>query len=1160
MTVNSLTVLNREVFYNDPTTYALPNDGVARVGPLPEDREDKQWAVARYELEHFVCEGSYHDGLKRILKSYLQNLDQGSQPAVWVSGFFGSGKSHLVRVLEFLWSDLRFADGATARGICNLPPDIQEALRELTTEARRTGGIWSAAGTLSSGDSDDPRLAVLQVVLRSAGLPDILDIARVHLWLAHEGILDGMREKLRAIGKERDMELPFVSEHFAQALLELKPRFAESATQATEFLSNQFITDRQMTNAELISLMKDVFLLKGSARGQVPLVLLVLDEVQQYLTIGEGSKQLLAFQEIIEACCKSFGGKLLVVATGQEALEANTLLQKLQGRFSVPVQLESKDVDVVLHQTVLRKKESMKKPLQSVFDQVNGEISRHLGGTKLAHQMEDDDALLLDYPLLPTRKRLWDRILHAVDTGGMSTQLRTQLRLAYEGSRSTALEPIGSVIPADFIFNQLSTYLIRNGLLADEINEMIRKEDDGTPDGNLRSRICALIYLVQYVDESFGVYANAQTLSDLLVTDLSAGSEMLRKKVPELLLELNDRGVISDVGNQVYHIQTKEGKAWDSDYRTKLAQYKADDSRVMFKRDELLGRVVEEKLRGLSLVQGKSKTPRQTELTVFGSQKPEIGTRVPLWIRHGWEVPEPQVRTEAQEEGTESPLLMVFLPRMHHNEIRNEIAGMLAATEILQSRPTPTTSEGHQARTNIEAKCRNHATKLAEYITSILANTKLYPGGGIPVDCPDLVKAVHDAAQSSVLRMFPRFSDADAVGWDRVILRVKADARAPLETIGFARATEEHPVCKEILHRLHSGPKTGNEIRNALDAPPFGWPRDAIDGALIALCASEHLVATLQRKPVPAKEIDRKSLGKMEFRTETVVLIADDKIALRGVCSTLAIPTDNVAEVESARSVLDAIRALAGKTGGETPSPEPEMPEYLSELRTLSGNQLVKAIVARQSDIRGDVRRWQQTVKRIEERMPAWTQLATLNDYAEGLDIHEEIQEQYDAILERRSLLDDPDPVPPLLQKIRKGLRNALTEGAKQVKLAQETVLDELQNDALWQRLTDSQKEDLLSRHQLVVQSLPPLEDDDAIVAQIKKTPLASFAQTARLIEGSLPEIRAEMAKMLEPKTVTVRLASGVIVKTEKDLDAYLGDLRVRAMSELGKGNPVVLK
>jgi len=216
--------------------------------------------------------------------------------------------------------------------------------------------------------------------------------------------------------------------------------------------------------------------------------------------------------------------------------------------------------------------------------------------------------------------------------------------------------------------------------------------------------------------------------------------------------------------------------------------------------------------------------------------------------------------------------------------------------------------------------------------------------------------------------------------------------------------------------------------------------------------------------------------------------------------------------------------------------------------------------VAHQSEIRGDVRRWQQTVKRIEERMPAWTQLTTLIDYAEGLDILGEVREQYDAILERRSLLDDPDPVPPLLQKIRKGLCNALTEGAKQVKLAQEIVLGKLQNDALWLRLPDSQKEDLLSTYQLVVQSLPPLEDDEAIVAQIKKTPLASFAQTARLTEGFLPDIRAEMAKLLEPKTVTVRLSSGVVVKTEEDLDSYLDDLRVRAMSELGKGNPVVLK
>ncbi|QYZ80392.1 BREX system P-loop protein BrxC [Methanofollis formosanus] len=1157
---NYSSILNREVFDDDPKTYTLPNDGVAKVGPLPENREDKQWVVARYELEHFVCEGSYHDGLRRILRSYLQNLDHPSQPAAWVSGFFGSGKSHLVRVLEFLWSDLNFADGATARGICNLQPDIVEALKELTTEARRAGGIWSAAGTLSNGDSDDPRLAVLQVVLRSAGLPDNPDIARVHLWLVQEGIYDELYEKLRELGKEKDMGRPFVSEYFAHALLELKPKFADSTTQATEFLSNQFITNRQMTNPELIGLMKDIFLLKGSIEGQIPLVLLVLDEVQQYLMIGESNKQLLAFQEIIEDCCKCFEGKLLIVATGQEALQANVLLQRLQGRFSVRVQLESKDVDVVLRQTVLRKKESMKKPLQEVFDQVNGEISRHLGGTKLAHQMEDNKALILDYPLLPTRKRLWDRILHAVDTGGMSTQLRTQLRLAYDGAQNAASKPIGTVIPADFIFNQLNTYLIRNGLLAAEINEMIGKENDGTSDGELRSRICALIFLIQHIDDSFGVRANEQTLSDLLVTDLVAGSDPLRKKVPKLLEDLNDRCVISDVGDRVYHIQTKEGKAWDSDYRTKIAHYKADDSKIMFKRDELLGHAIEKELRGLSLVQGKSKTPRKIDLTIFGPTKPAIGTDAPLWIRHGWEAQESQVRLEAQEEGNESPLVMIYLPRMHHNEIKNEIAGMLAATEIIQSRPTPTTSEGHQARTNIEAKCKSHQTKIERYIGSILKNTKMYPGGGIPVDCPDLPKAVHDAALNSMLRMFPRFNEADAVGWDRVITRVKADVKSPLEAIGFSKATEEHPVCKEILHQLHSGPKTGNEMRKVLEGPPFGWPKDAVDGALIALCASEHLSGTLQRKQITAKEMDRKNLGKMEFHTETVVLSVDDKLLLRALCTDLSIPTEGIAWVESASSVLDVVSRLAEKSGGEAPRPELQTPGYLADLRSLSGNQLVKEIVANQSAIKSDVKNLKQKSQQIVERIPAWRQLTVLIDYAEGLDILNEVLEQYNAIFEQRSLLSDPDPVPPLLMKVRNGLREALTKGAKQVRSAQESALTELKKDKLWQQLSESQQVDLQIRYNLIIQSPLSLKNDDEIITQIKKTPLISFSQTARLIEQSLPDIRAEMAKMLEPKTVEVLLSSGAIVRTEEELDSYLADLKERAMSEIGKGNPVMLK
>src|SRR5947208_1452750 len=115
--------LNREVFLRDPLSIPkIPNDGVTTIG-VPSSNAG--WDVLRYELTSFVCKGEYQRGLERILSSYLANLSEDRQPAVWVSGFYGSGKSHLVRVLEAMWRDYQFPQGDTARGILHdLPESI----------------------------------------------------------------------------------------------------------------------------------------------------------------------------------------------------------------------------------------------------------------------------------------------------------------------------------------------------------------------------------------------------------------------------------------------------------------------------------------------------------------------------------------------------------------------------------------------------------------------------------------------------------------------------------------------------------------------------------------------------------------------------------------------------------------------------------------------------------------------------------------------------------------------------------------------------------------------------------------------------------------------------------------------------------------------------
>jgi len=92
------------------------------------------------------------------------------------------------------------------------------------------------------------------------------------------------------------------------------------------------------------------------------------------------------------------------------------------------------------------------------------------------------------------------------------------------------------------------------------------------------------------------------------------------------------------------------------------------------------------------------------------------------------------VRSEAAAEGSESPMVMVFLPRMDHDAFKDEIAGLLAAEGVLRDRPAPTTPEGDQAKSNIEAKVRGHTQRIDQIVAEILKHARVYLGGGILVE------------------------------------------------------------------------------------------------------------------------------------------------------------------------------------------------------------------------------------------------------------------------------------------------------------------------------------------------------------------------------------------------------------------------------------------
>jgi len=570
-------IKNREVFQRDPVLSKLLNDGVVTVG---ETASEKEIETLRYELEHFVCEGQYEDGLVRILDSYNGNVGSAVQPAAWVSGFFGSGKSHLLKMFRHLWTNTSFPDGASARGLARLSRDVQEHLRELDTLGRRSGGLHAASvnllDTIAASGGESVRMAVLSIILASKGLPGVLPQAQFSMWLRKNGTFDRVKAAVEAAGKDFFNELHdlYVSPVLAKAVLDADRDFAPDLKQTRAAIRAQFPPVDDISTADFVRLIREVL----SQNGQLPCTVIVLDEIQ--LFIGNDPARSTDVQGVAEALCHQLDSRVLLIGAGQTALAGNLpLLQRLKDRFTIPVELSDSDVETVTRRVVLAKKADKKKYIEDALSENAGEIDRQLAGTRIAVRPEDRDIIVDDYPLLPIRRRFWEHVLRAVDVAGTAGQLRTQLKIVHEAVRQTAEANLGTVVPADFIFGQLQTPLLRAGVLLREIDETIRKLDDKSRDGRLAQQLCGLIFLIRKLPREavadIGVRATPEMLADLLVADLSNDGTQLRKEIPRILKKLVDAGTLIKLDEE-YSLQTRESSEWDREFRNRQARLNND--------------------------------------------------------------------------------------------------------------------------------------------------------------------------------------------------------------------------------------------------------------------------------------------------------------------------------------------------------------------------------------------------------------------------------------------------------------------------------------------------------------------------------------------------------------------------------------------------------
>lgn len=1143
---------NRDLYFRDPKTLELLNNGVSKVSEIGKD--ERQIKTLRFELETFVCDGEYARGMERVLKAYLEGLGREEQKAVWVSGFFGSGKSHLVKMLRYLWEDYRFSDGATARSLVKLPIEISDLLTELTNRSRAMGGLRAAAGTLGAGSMDNVRLAFVQLILRSAGLPEDIAHAKFILWLRSSGLEVAVASAL----KDKDCELLdevvnlYYSVPLAEALLLAEPKYG-SVENVQKVIHAGYPEITSPTMAQTLDLIQQVF----GEKGNLPCTLLVVDEVQQF--IGEKLQRAMDLQEIAEHCCTKLNQRLLFVGTGQSALSTTPSLQRLQARFAVRVQLSDADVESVIRKTVLRKKPEQESAISKCMEANQGELARHLQNTRFAATHEDESYFVADYPLLPTRRRFWEKVLRNTDHSGTKAQLRSQLQIVFEATRYTASAPVGTVVPADFIYDQISTDLLNSGELEREYDEIIRKQRDGTQDGDLRSSLCALIFLIGKLPRTpgadDGVRATAETLVDLLVSDLKGDRPKFEQQVPTLLKQLVDAGHIMAVDTE-YRLQTREGALWTHDFNRRRTAALHDDHRINSKREELLREGAKQALKPVSLQQGTSRQPRKLICELTSSRPSSSGEEVTLWLRDGWNDEDKAVLNEARSVGVDSALLFGFLPRMHHEELRQAIASSIAAQETLDAHGPATTPEAIEARKAIETQLDVANHRIRELLGHIVGAAKVFLGGGQEANGIELADKVQDSGQSALVRLFPQFSEADHANWGQVVTRARAGDVGALSQVGYQGDVTKHPVCRRVLDLIGAG-KKGKDLREFFKSAPFGWPQDAIDGALFVLLVAGNLRATYNGQPAQAQTLAQNHLGAASFYVDVPPLDVKQRLDLKALFQKAGVTAQNGKESEAAAQFLQQLLDLAEAAGGAAPRPQSPDSQDIRSLQMLSGNAQLLKIHENKDDLAAKLSLWKKNADGIAKRSSAWERLLAFQEFANGLPEEESCSKSIAAILAARGLLADPDPIPELTKQLTSALRNALGKQQDDLAAAFLAGNEKLAAAEVWSRLTDEQRTLLVNSCQLTPPPKAPIGTDEEILLALRARSIADRSNLLDAVPQRFSRALDEATRLLEPKAQRIELAHATIHSVD-ELDKWLADVRLQVEAKL-KDGPVTL-
>lgn len=537
--------------------------GVIKVGQSDEEniyQELDEYVVTKELLKHFRV---FFENYEKGIDGYTDKM------GVWISGFFGSGKSHFLKILSYLLKNstvegkraIEYFTGCESDA--GIRPKIEDTM--LIAEMTKAGETDSdvvlfnidSKGSAKIGSGKEAIVEVFMKVFNEmqgycGSVPYLADFERQ---LDGEGRFEEFKEKFEQIAgapwEKKRQAFAVIQDKVVKTFVEMDFMSEEAARNWCKNAKGNY----DLSIEKFVSLVQEYCAKKGPNHH----VIFLVDEIGQY--IADDTQLMLNLQTIVEDLGTACRGKAWVIVTSQEDIDSITKTKgndfsKIQGRFDTRLSLSASNVDEVIRKRVLAKNDTAAQALRLLYEQKESIIKNLITFTvdTADKKLYADKADFADcYPFIPYQLSLLGQVLTAVRTHGasgkhLSDQSRSMLALFQESAIRVMDKEDGVLVPFSYFYNPLHKFIDH------QHSQVISDAEDNSKLDEFDVELLKVLFMIKYVKE---IKANADNLTTLMISNIDDDRIEVRSKIEESLKKLIKETLVQKNG-EIYIFLTNE--------------------------------------------------------------------------------------------------------------------------------------------------------------------------------------------------------------------------------------------------------------------------------------------------------------------------------------------------------------------------------------------------------------------------------------------------------------------------------------------------------------------------------------------------------------------------------------------------------------------------